>query len=317
MQMPCERVLQTSYIREVIPPKGAGQLNGLPVLAYAVRNKVGESPTWHPGQSALYWIDVRAFQVLKLNPSTSVVERWQLSEVLGALALCQSGELWLALKNRLVTLDTSSGEIHDIAIVEPDRPHNRLNDGKVSPSGRWFVFGSMDDRSVKEASGALYCSSGSGEIRRLIDGLHVCNGIAFSPDATTIYFSDSFTGQVFQADWDEDKGCVGAATLHCTLLESDGRPDGAAIDSAGQYWSAGVSAGCLNVLAPDGSAVEKIQLPCRAPTMPAFGNSEAGTLYVTSLVRPQWAAAGPHDGSLIAIRVAGLGSESRLLADRR
>lgn len=272
-----------------------------PLEVWPVGNRVGESPAWHAGEQALYWIDVRGQQVLRLDPARRQLTRWQLPEVVGAMALWNDGSLRLALQQRIADLDLRTGLLRTAcSLVAHEPPGNRLNDGKRSPSGRWFVVGSMDDRADKEASGGLYCVGDGGAVRRLHAGLVVANGIAWSPDARTLYFSDSFRGQVWQADWNEAEGTMGAPRSFAALGEAEGRPDGAQVDGAGRYWSAGVSAGALNVLAPNGTRQGRIALPCRAPTMCAFG--AAGDLWVTSLVRPGWEPTA-LDGALFRLQV--------------
>jgi sugar lactone lactonase YvrE len=292
---------------EIIRPQIVGIWNGADIRAYPVGNKVGEGPSWHPEQQVLYWIDIRGQQLLRLNPATSAVTRWDLPEVVGALALCGGNKVCLALTNRLVMMDVESGRMEDFAIAERERPMNRLNDGKVSPTGRWFVFGAMDDRPKKEATGALYRASGDGQVIRLFDGLVVSNGAAWSPDGTTIYFSDSSRGLLFTAPWNEATGQMGAPQLLLGLDDAAGRPDGAGVDIAGNYWSAGVSAGCINVINPKGEIGQKIPLPCRAPTMVAFGGANNQTAYVTSLVRPQWQDDPQFDGMLFEMNVGATG----------
>jgi sugar lactone lactonase YvrE len=65
----------------IVSPVLAGHTNGLDVYAYQVSNRVGESPSWHPGQGVLYWIDVRAQELLRLNPQTDEITRWTLPDV--------------------------------------------------------------------------------------------------------------------------------------------------------------------------------------------------------------------------------------------
>ena len=268
---------------------------------YRLGNVVGESPAWHSEKQCLYWIDVRRQQLLQLDPSASVLARWDLPEVVGAIALCHGHRVCLALKHDLAVLDVDTGMLKTVASVELDRPANRLNDGKVSNTGRWFVFGSMDDRPQKQATGGLYCADAKGQVRQLHDGLTIANGIAWSPEGTHLYFSDSLPGVLYKAAWDEDTGSMGEPIRLALLDEVMGRPDGAAIDLAGNYWSAGVSAGCLNVVDSTGTLLRKVALPCRAPTMPAFAGVGHSTVYVTSLIRPQWDQPGPWDGALLEL----------------
>ena len=105
---------------------------------------------------------------------------------------------------------------------------------------------------------------------------------------------------------------MGAPTPFCRADEALGRPDGAAIDTLGNYWSAGVSAGCLNRFAPDGRYLSRLELPCRAPTMPCFGGEDFGTLFVTTLVRPgQTLHPTGLDGALLGLRTGAHGVAAR------
>ena len=69
------------------------------------------------------------------------------------------------------------------------------------------------------------------------------------------------------------------------------------MDAEGFYWSAGVSAGCLNRIGPDGRIQRKLYLPVAAPTMPCFGGPEMKTLFVTSLAK------GDEMGTVLALEV--------------
>ena len=73
------------------------------------------------------------------------------------------------------------------------------------------------------------------------------------------------------------------ATTSSGYAWSRGRPDGAATDAEGCYWSAGVSAQRLNRFAADGRLLASYPVPVAAPTMPCFGGKDFRTLYLTSL----------------------------------
>lgn len=272
------------------------------ISAWRVGNRVGESPVWHRGQGALYWIDVRAQQLLRLQPEAPELLRWALPDVVGAVALRGPRACWMALRHAIVEMDLETGRLEQVCAVEDGRHGNRLNEGKASPSGRWFVFGSMDDRPDKQANGSLYRAGSNGHVEPLYEGLAVANGIAWSLDARQIYFSDSWRGHLLRANWDEASGSMGKPVRIAAFTDEQGRPDGACTDAEGHYWSAGVSAGVLNRLDADGALLESLALPCRAPTMCAFGGGDAQTMFVTSLVRPQWTESGAWDGALLAFR---------------
>ena len=76
--------------------------------------------------------------------------------------------------------------------------------------------------------------------------------LAWSPDGRIMYHSDS-TGAIVQRwDFDPATGAQSNQRVIAKLSNEEGRPDGAAMDMDGNYWSAGPSAGCVNCLSPGG-----------------------------------------------------------------
>lgn len=269
---------------------------------WSFRNKVGESPVWDPESACLIWIDIRAPALYQLNPETGFLTRWPLPEIVGAVALAQPGCVVLALQHRLALFDLRTGILTDLVDIASEPAFNRLNEGRVSPSGRWFLFGSMDDREgTKMPTGYLYRAEISGEVTQIHEGLTIANGFAWTPDGQWLYFSDSYPGTVWRATWDEASGCMGQPQLFTTSPEASGRPDGAFIDDHGHYVSAGVSAGCINVFSPDGSLSHRINLPVRAPSMPCIGGRQRDRLFITSLIRPHWELVGEYEGALLEL----------------
>jgi len=285
------------------------------VEIWSTRSEVGEGPFWDDQTASLFWIDVRRPALHRHDGDGKQLASWTLPDPVGAFALLEDGQsVLVALASGLHLLDLESGALTFLMDPEPGRSTNRLNEGKVSPCGRYFVFGSMDDRDDKEATGALYCLSVEGTLRTLVTGLIVANGVAWSPDAETLYFSDSRACRIWAADWSPADGAVSGRRVFAVPDEHMGRPDGAAMDEEGCYWSAGVSAGRLNRFAPDGRLVGTIPLPVRAPTMPAFGPPGSGKLFVTSHRRI--AQPGDADGAIVVVPVAQDGVRQRRFAMR-
>jgi sugar lactone lactonase YvrE len=268
-----------------------------------VEAEVGEGPYWDEATESLFWIDVRNPALHQNSIDGHDIASWPLPEPVGAFAVLEDGaQVLVALATGLALLDLDSGQVEYLFDPEPDRPQNRLNEGKVSPCGRHFVFGSMDDRDAKQATGALYCLSADRSIRTLATGLVVANGLAWSPDGTQLYFSDSRASTIWVSDWDMATGTIADRRIFASPTAQEGRPDGAVTDEEGHYWSAGVSAGRLNRFAPDGRIVETIALPVQAPTMPTFGPAESGLMFVTSHRRIAEPTA--MDGSIVVLDVA-------------
>ncbi|MFY8106295.1 MAG: SMP-30/gluconolactonase/LRE family protein [Elstera sp.] len=262
------------------------------------RSKVGECPIWDQQTSGLWYVDIRAPALYGPDPAFGGVQFWGLPSPVGAFTLTSRGDAIVALKTGLYRLNFLRRDLSFIGHPEPDRPDNRLNEGCVSPCGRYFVFGSMDDRVTKEATGALYCLDTDGTIRQIDSGYVVANGLAWSPDGKILYHSDSRRCVIFASDWNGENGTLANTRILAEPGEAEGRPDGAAMDMEGYYWSAGVSAGCLNRFAPDGRLERKISLPVSHPTKPAFGGEGKNWLFVTSMT-PADGPTSPLDGYVI------------------
>jgi len=240
---------------------------------------------WDAPSASLFWADVRGPALHRFATATKEITTWPLAEPIGAFAIDASGNAVAALRSGVYRMDLADATTSLIVRPEPARLHNRLNDGKVSPCGNFFVFGSMHDRIPREPIGALYCLDAIGHCKRIADGFCVNNGLAWSCDGRTLYQSDSHLGVIFAWDWDAGSGTVQGRRVFATADESEGRPDGAAVDVDDCYWSAGVSAGVVHRYSPKGARLLRMPVPARNPTMPAFGGAGLDVMYVTSLVR--------------------------------
>jgi sugar lactone lactonase YvrE len=268
---------------------------------------VGECPTWDKRRGRLLFEDILAPALYAYDPETGGLTRWAMPAPIGSFGLCPDGRVLVALKTGLHFFDPESERLEFFVHPEPDRPGNRLNDGKVGPDGRFWV-GSMDDSGAPNLQpvAALHRIDPDGTCTKMVEGLTVSNGLAWSPDGATLYHSDSRQRFLAAYDYDLATGRITHRRVLRTFENEDGRPDGAAMDAEGYYWSAGVSAGCLNRIAPDGTIERKLILPVPAPTMPCFGGPDLGTLYVTSLTTDRTGA--KVAGTLVSLEVGVAGA---------
>ncbi len=121
--------------------------------------------------------------------------------------------------------------------------------------------------------------------------LTVSNGLAWSPDARTLYWADTKAPSHRHAGFRSGDGSISRRRMFMqfplkaadqALADYGGRPDGAAVDSQGGYWVAMFEGARLLRLAPDGTLLREVVLPVRCPTMPCFGGPDLKTLYVTT-----------------------------------
>ena len=155
------------------------------------------------------------------------------------------------------------------------------------------------DMSAKRAIGQLYrYSVKDGLSEPVVSNLLTQNGLAFSPDGRTMYLSDSNpdSQQVWAFDYDTVTGTPSNQRLFVDMRSHPGRPDGAAVDADGCYWTCGNDEGCILRFTPSGTLDRTIELPMAKPSMCSFGGPGLDTLLVTSISAGQdpldpWAGA--------------------------
>ena len=246
------------------------------------RNTTGESPLWSAREAALYWVDIPDGRIFRWHPATDERRTWQLPAAVGSIGLREQGGLVAAMRTGFHLFDLETEALTFLCHPEPDVATSRLNDGKVSPEGRFWA-GTMDDRTEKEPVGHLYRLDADHRCTRVASGVKVSNGLAWSPDGRTLYHSDSRGPRVYRYDYDPETGSIGERQLFIEIDPEWGRPDGAAMDIEGCYWICGISKGRINRFDPSGELIGYVEMPVTHPTMPCFSGPDLKTLYVTSL----------------------------------
>lgn len=258
---------------------------------------LGEGPVWDEARQALWFADILAPALYRLDWPSRALTRHAMPSPIGSLGLADGARLVVALRTGVHLFDPRDESLRLLVNPEPDRPMNRLNDGKVGPDGAFFV-GSMHDAVPRRPTGALYRITADGTATRVVPDINISNGLAWTADGRTMTHADTTPGILTAYDFDPATGAMTNPRRLATLADADGRPDGAAFDVEGHLWSAGVTAGCLNRIAPDGS-IARFPVPAPAPTMPCFGGRDGRTLFVTSLARHGGVA-----GTLVACEAA-------------
>ena len=275
------------------------------------RNAVGESPMWHAGEGAVYWTDIPAKAVYRLDVSSGVHTRYDVAEMVGCLALADDGGLIAATRRGVARLgiEGDRATLDPIDDVAYPRDGMRANDGRCDRQGR-FWFGTMlMDMAAAQPVGGLYCHTGArGLDGPRIDGLIVQNGLAFSPDGRTMYLSDSHASvrRVWAFDFDPDDGAMSNRRPFVDMNAHPGRPDGAAVDAEGCYWVAMFEGQRLLRFAPSGELLREVRLPVRCATMPCFGAADLKTIYITTAREnrpPAELADQPFAGCVLALSV--------------
>ncbi|HEY6087365.1 MAG TPA: SMP-30/gluconolactonase/LRE family protein [Burkholderiaceae bacterium] len=273
---------------------------------------LGESPLWHPGEQLLYWCDIPGHTLNRFDPASGTHREWSFDTDVGSCAPLNDGGLLLALRDGLVRFDPGSGKSYPLAEAPYDPAHERFNDGKADPKGRFWVGTIYEPRDPPRA--ALY-RFGAGRLDKMAGDITVSNGLAWSPDARTMYWADTKAHRVDALDFDVGDGSLSRRraflqfppkTPAQDLARYGGRPDGAAVDVEGGYWVAMFEGARVLRFSADGTLSREIPLPVRCPTMPCFGGPDLKTLYITTAREKRPAdelAREPLAGRVLQLRV--------------
>ena len=269
-----------------------------------VRARLGECPLWAADERVLYWVDIKAPTLNRFDPATGKNHVMPMSASIGSFALRETGGFVIALRSGL-WLASADGHL-ERCIVDPpyDPAHHRFNDGRCDPQGR-FVVGSMNENRDAD-TGALYRLDNDFALTRLFGQMTISNGLAFSPDGTTMYHADTPTRTVRAYDYAPDASLPKNPRVFAQWDNAADRPDGAAVDSAGNYWVAHYHAGHIVQLSASGKTLATYPIPAMCPTMCAFGGDDLRTLYVTTARQMRddaELARFPQSGSIFSMRV--------------
>lgn len=265
--------------------------------------KLGESPVWSPEEGVLYWVDIDGYAVHAFSPDTGEDRVWPLEMRPSAIGRTRDpSRLLIAAENEMAWLDLESGELTGWLTLEARRIDVRLNDGRCDPVGRFWVGGMYDPTSAREFVAYLHRVEPDGRSTTVRDKVGCANGLAFSPEGTTMYWADTLDRTVWAYDYDL---ATGEQHNERVFLEfgSDlpGKPDGACVDETGCYWIACVGGAAVARITPHGDVDLVVDVPVIRPTMPAFGGPNLETMFITSIGVRDPEKDGPgHHGAVFA-----------------
>ena len=288
-----------------------------------VRDGLGESPFWHPHEQMLYWVDIPGRQLRRANVFMGTVESWEMPQEPGCIAPAASGGLVIALRDGIWRARGWGERLEPVVRFSHDAKTTRFNDGKADPLGRFWAGTIYEPKDARRAE--LYCIDcrpGNGErgkplVQLKAHNAYTANGLAWSPDASAMYWADTPSHVVHAWDWEPHANVMRRHRVFAQFPPKPagwqagqpgygGRPDGAAVDSQGHYWVAMYEGQRLLELSPRGEVLREVPVPVRCPTMPCFGGDDLRTLYVTSAGTQRGEAELrelPLSGRVIAARV--------------
>lgn len=279
--------------------------------------ELGEAPSWDPVTRRLLWVDITPGIVHRFDPASGEDEGWHVGASVGAAAPTDGGRLALAVRDGFAILDPATGRVEPIADVGASAVGTMMNDGKVDPAGRFWA--GTKDLDGRRPIGSLFRLGADQQAVRVLDGVTISNGLAWSPDGRMMYYIDSATYGIDAFDFDPESGSVANRRRQVELPRAWGLPDGMTVDAEGLLWVAFWGGSAVRRLSPGGELVEAVDLPVSQVTSCAFGGDAFDELFVTSArdgVPEDRRASQPHAGGVFRLRPDVPGLPERPFAER-
>lgn len=243
--------------------------------------QLGEGPLWHPLRNELLWFDITNNTLHAQNETRH--QRYEFDQNVSALAWIDENLVLISGENGLQTLSLDNNTRQTVNNIDKDNSITRSNDGRADRQHGFWI--STMGKNAEQRAGAIYRFY-KGEVRCLHENITIPNAICFSPSGEIAYFADSMKKCVFKQKLDLETGWpIADAEIFIDFTSMDQTPDGAVVDANGNIWIAFWGKSMVEGFAPNGQSMGQLHLPTPHTTCPAFGGSDASTIYVTTAMQ--------------------------------
>ena len=217
----------------------------------------------------------------------------------------RAGGCVVTLQHGFYSLNLKDSKLSLIAEVERDLGDNRFNDGKCDTSGRFWA-GTMNTKE-DSATGALYCLLGDRSVKKMLSRVTVSNGLGWTPDDKTMFFTDTGTKVISAFDYNASTGKIKNRRKVKAFSDAKLLPDGMAVDSEGMIWIAFWGGSMVSRWNPStGRKLDEIRLPVTQVTSCCFGGEKLDEMFITSArvgLKGEALKKQPQAGALFRVKV--------------
>lgn len=266
-------------------------------------NLCGEGPLWDEREEALYWTDITGRKFYRYLWREQRRERVSDGFQVGGFS-CQADGGFVVTNNDGIWLWRPTEEPMLLA-SEADGQECVMNDCSADPEGRLYSGSWHLDAEGRSAPSFLFRVDLDGTVHVADDGICFSNGLAFSPDCSTLYFSDTVARVIYAYEWRRADGVLRNRRVFARIDRSEGIPDGLAVDADGFVWCAHWFGGCVSRYDPEGRRERCLYFPAKQTSSVAFGGPDLDELYVTSAALSNALALAPEGFDPASVFVGG------------
>lgn len=265
--------------------------------------ELGEGPHWDAKTGHLYWVDIMGQKIHRYHLESGAQTSSPTPATVGFAVLNRANKFITGLGDTICKQDFETGATSELA--KPDmHADNRFNDGKVDPRGRLWAGTMHREKANDLATGSLYRFDSRGLVK-FETNIHIANGMGWSPDHKTMYFTDTVRKVIWQYDFDMESGTPMNKRVF-REFSGPGRPDGLAIDTQGRILSAQWPGWGVEIFTAGGKPDGRIELPVPQVSSCAFGGPDMKTLFITTAyegMSKDHLKEAPLSGQVFAVRM--------------
>ena len=235
--------------------------------------QVGEGPMWDAAEQVLYWTDIATGRLFKYDPAARSNTQIHSGHNVGGFVLNKQGGMVQFIWDGVVLWKSDDEQ----ARIHPESHEGdllRFNDAIADPGGRVFAGTFFPER-----PGKLYRFDPDGSVTTVAEGIGCSNGMGFSPDLGTMYYTDAAARIIYRYDYDRGTGAVSNRRELVRVANGDGVPDGMTVDADGFIWSANWFGGCVIRFDPDGREERRLWTGAKQTSSVMFGGADLDELY--------------------------------------
>lgn len=236
----------------------------------------GENPLWDDRRQCLFWTDIPTRRLFKLDVTTGQHEQIHAGDQqVGGFTFQQDGRLLLFRERDIALLNDDGTAEPKVQFSDAGVP--RFNDVMADPDGR-VLAGTMG----KDQRGGLYRVDHDGTVTNLWRGTNCANGMAFTADLQTLYWTDSTSRTIAAYDYDRATGTPSDPRIIVSVPQGEGVPDGMTIDTEGRLYCSRFGGSAVFIYSPTGEPLDRIDMPVEKITSCCFGGDDLRDLYITT-----------------------------------
>lgn len=249
-------------------------------IAADMNDKCGEAPTWDAAGGRVLWVDNEGCFVHELSLATGDVTTISRDLMVAGIAANRGGS-WIFAGFTGLHVWHKQGDQRTVA-AKHEGDDLFFNDIIADPKGRVYGGTLHWGAAGMEKHGKLYLIHPDGRIEVVADGIELSNGLGFSVDNRTLYYTDSSARLIYAYDVEPASGRLSNRRVFVQVPADEGIPDGLTVDAAGFVWSAQWYGGQIVRYDPEGKVERRIPLPVNQVSSCQFAGPDLTELYVTT-----------------------------------